>query len=196
MQGIRTPDRSPSYLVASALGLALAVHAALLLALTLPVSAPPDAGEYVVPYIAVDAQGCSLWDCFPRPRSLHYAPDRTRVSQVRPAALASDAPAFSPSLIAAKALRLPPPSQELSLSFSSRPRALELWVRVSATGAVEEIKVLRSSGYYQLDDLAVANALKRWRFAPAREDKRAVESALIVSVEFGVWDAFAPPVVY
>ncbi|QWP77553.1 TonB family protein [Lysobacter sp. K5869] len=194
MQGIRTPDPHPNYLIAGALGLALSVHAALLLALTLPVRAPADADASFVPYVGVDPQGCALWDCIPRPNFLHYAPERTRIGEVRPAALADDAAPPSPSLIPAKALRLPAPSQALSLSFSARPRTLELWVRVSANGAVREIKVLRSSGYYELDDLAVANALKRWRFTPAFEDRRAVESAVLVSVEFGIFDVLRPPV--
>jgi periplasmic protein TonB len=58
-----------------------------------------------------------------------------------------------------------------------------LQVRVSATGAVEEVWVERSSGHGVLDQAALA-AVKRWRFRPARAGVRSVAGLARVPIEF------------
>ncbi len=56
---------------------------------------------------------------------------------------------------------------------------------VSASGRVEQVKIVRSSGYRVLDKAAV-KALKRWRFAPARKGGRVVPWWVEVPVVFNL----------
>ncbi|WP_242107199.1 TonB family protein [Luteimonas aquatica] len=179
MQGITLPDRQPNYPAACMVGLVASFHAALLLAITLPVHAPAGTAaseETIVGYAVLP------------PRILFYAPDRTRVGEVRPVPLPGEEPASPLPRTPPKGLSLPAPSEALSISFSVRPRPLELWIHVSATGSAREVRVVQSSGFHELDEMAIANAMKHWRFTPAHEGRSAVESAVLVSVEFGTWD--------
>jgi periplasmic protein TonB len=56
-------------------------------------------------------------------------------------------------------------------------------IHVSAQGVSEQVKVVKSSGHKILDESA-ANALKKWRFIPSRQDNKAVADTIIISVVF------------
>lgn len=58
-----------------------------------------------------------------------------------------------------------------------------LKVRVTTEGESEAVLVYRSSGSSRLDDAALA-AVRRWRFVPAKRGTEAVESWVLVPIEF------------
>jgi protein TonB len=58
-----------------------------------------------------------------------------------------------------------------------------LQVQVTTEGSARDISVLHSSGSDALDEAAL-DAVKRWRFVPARRGDEIVEAKVIVPVEF------------
>ena len=63
-----------------------------------------------------------------------------------------------------------------------------LRVLVDNQGRSKEVEINRSSGSDALDR-AAAEAIKRWRFYPARHGDKVVESWLRVPIEFRLDDA-------
>ncbi len=63
-----------------------------------------------------------------------------------------------------------------------------LQVTVSVTGSVLQVKVHRSSGYTALDRAAV-NAVRHWKFVPARTGNTVREADVIIPVNFSLEDA-------
>jgi protein TonB len=71
---------------------------------------------------------------------------------------------------------------------SARRRGIEgtvlLKMRITAQGRVENVQVVRSAGYPDLDESAM-EAVRRWRFEPARRNGAAVaEDAVLLPVVF------------
>jgi protein TonB len=71
---------------------------------------------------------------------------------------------------------------------SARRRGIEgtvlLKMRITAQGRVEDIQVVRSAGYPELDESAI-EAVRRWRFEPARRNGTpVVEDAVLLPVVF------------
>lgn len=60
-----------------------------------------------------------------------------------------------------------------------------LKVRVSADGNALDVDVKQSSGYPRLDT-AAREAVQRWRFVPARRGDEAVESSVVVPINFSL----------
>lgn len=58
-----------------------------------------------------------------------------------------------------------------------------LRVLVTTDGLPGSIEVARSSGSERLDD-AARNAVRRWRFVPARQGERAIEASVLVPIIF------------
>jgi protein TonB len=58
-----------------------------------------------------------------------------------------------------------------------------LRVRVSAQGTSLSVEIKQSSGYARLDE-AARSAVERWRFIPARQGTEAVESSVLVPLNF------------
>ena len=58
-----------------------------------------------------------------------------------------------------------------------------LRVRVDAAGNVEGIELHKSSGSDRLDRAAL-EAVRRWRFVPARQGDRAVAGVALVPIHF------------
>jgi protein TonB len=58
-----------------------------------------------------------------------------------------------------------------------------LRVRVSAQGASLAVEIKQSSGFTRLDEAARA-AVEKWRFIPARQGGEAVESSVLVPLNF------------
>ncbi|MGO1072891.1 energy transducer TonB [Lysobacter sp. CA199] len=163
---------------------AVSLHAALLLALTLPVVASIQHGdEFFVPY---DEHWC-YYECqllseLESPY-YHYAADGVTVRSVTAVPLETENSTALPE-IAASADRLTAPVDPYTRTFDERARTVELQILVSATGAVLAVDVLRSSGDSDLDRQARTNAWERWRFKPAFDGGRAVPSSVIVAIEF------------
>ena len=71
---------------------------------------------------------------------------------------------------------------------SARRRGIEgtvlLKMRITAQGRVEDVQVVRSAGYPDLDESAI-EAVRRWRFEPARRNGEPVaEDAVLLPVVF------------
>jgi protein TonB len=60
-----------------------------------------------------------------------------------------------------------------------------LQVHVTADGRAEQVTVSRSSGFARLDAAAV-EAVRRWRFVPARQGVRAVDGWVLVPINFSL----------
>lgn len=58
-----------------------------------------------------------------------------------------------------------------------------LRVRVSAQGTSRSVEIKQSSGFSRLDEAARA-AVEQWRFIPARQGSEAVESSVLVPLNF------------
>jgi protein TonB len=61
--------------------------------------------------------------------------------------------------------------------------AVVLAVVVAADGSVEKISPVKSSGFQDLDEAAVASVMN-WRFVPATKDGKATEGSTLVQVMF------------
>jgi len=72
----------------------------------------------------------------------------------------------------------PPASRRLS-----EEGTVALRVRVSAEGATLAVELRKSSGYPRLDEAAL-DAVRRWRFVPARQGAEAIESWVAVPIAF------------
>lgn len=60
-----------------------------------------------------------------------------------------------------------------------------LRVAVSAEGLAERVEIKQSSGFRRLDEAARA-AVERWRFVPARRGATAIESSVLVPLQFNL----------
>jgi len=67
-----------------------------------------------------------------------------------------------------------------------------LGVTISATGAPADIKIVKSSGFAELDAAAVA-AVRKWSFEPARRDGVPIEATVNLPVNFKLKAADAAP---
>lgn len=70
----------------------------------------------------------------------------------------------------------------LSRSLREQGKVL-LRIRVSAQGQAEAVDLQRSSGYTRLDEAAL-QAVRAWRFVPARRGDEAVPAWVVVPIEF------------
>ena len=58
-------------------------------------------------------------------------------------------------------------------------------VLVSASGAAEDVQIEKSSGSDRLDNAAV-NAVKRWRFIPAKKNNQPLSAYVLVPIKFSL----------
>ncbi|ALN90950.1 tonB family C-terminal domain protein [Lysobacter gummosus] len=187
MNATADPDAYWSPLRIGAISGALCLHTALLLALTLPVVVPNKAGEdFFVLYQSEQCVGMGL--CIPPMfRDLpyyRYDKNGVKIKTVTAVPLLEDGRAGVLPDIMAKAERLPVPVDTVVRYFDSRPRTVELQILIAATGAILEVKVVRSSGDADVDRKARFNAWENWRFKPAFDGGQAVESSVRVAIEF------------
>jgi protein TonB len=62
-----------------------------------------------------------------------------------------------------------------------------LLVQVTAQGLAEKVEIQTSSGYLRLDSAAL-EAVKRWRFVPARRGDEAIAASVVVPIVFRLGD--------
>ena len=62
-----------------------------------------------------------------------------------------------------------------------------LVVRVTAQGHAEQIQIKQSSGHPRLDEAAL-NALRQWRFVPARRGEEPIAASVVVPIVFRLGD--------
>ena len=105
-----------------------------------------------------------------------------------PAALAVSAPpgpAVEPPRFDLAYLRNPPPSYPSASKRVREQGRVILRVLVTPEGAADAIEVRTSSGFERLDRAAI-DAVKRWRFSPARRGAEAVAAYALVPVLFSL----------
>jgi protein TonB len=107
-------------------------------------------------------------------------PERT-VAAPEPAN--AGAAALPPASFSAAYLRSPAPSYPLASRRAGEQGTVTLRVRVSPDGLATRVAVERSSGSPHLDAAAL-EAVKAWRFTPARRGADAVESWMLVPIVF------------
>ena len=76
----------------------------------------------------------------------------------------------------------PPPYPPMSRRLGEEGRVI-VRVALDALGKVVEVGLERSSGHRRLDRAAV-DAVRAWRFEPARSGGRAVAASVLVPVDF------------
>jgi periplasmic protein TonB len=193
------------------LSIALLIHAAALLLLSLP-------GEIVVapqlppaePMVAIPIMPVTPVKTFEVP-DLPVPPQRQRqvatapVQDARPvvdiAAIplpVEQAPAFEPGPGERFEVSLPPAPAQVALRFAPPPpypkpalRAgnegtVTLRVLVGVDGSPRRVEVEQSSGYRALDRAAADQVLQRWRFAPATRGGQAVEAWALIPIDFHI----------
>ena len=117
-----------------------------------------------------------------------------QVAAPAPAAVATAPAVFAP---AAAALAVEPPRFDIAYLRNPAPayptvsrrmkehgRVL-LHVLVSAAGEAQQVEIRTSSGFERLDHAAI-DAVRRWRFAPARRGAEAVAGWALVPVNFSL----------
>lgn len=111
--------------------------------------------------------------------------EQTRpVEPFRPAAMpAQQELPVSPPLFSAAYLRNPPPRYPLAARRNGDQGTVMLRVLVSTEGSPLKVEVDRTSGFAPLD-VAAAEAVRNWRFVPARRGERNIEDWVRVPIVF------------
>ena len=91
-------------------------------------------------------------------------------------------PETPPSFRAAY-LRNPEPAYPTPSRRLGEQGTVQLRVLVSADGHATHVDIHRSSGFPRLDE-AAAQAVREWRFVPAKRGATAVEAQVIVPIVF------------
>ena len=99
-----------------------------------------------------------------------------------PPPAAEPAPVIPPNFLAAY-LDNPAPAYPASSKRLGETGTVLLRVLVDERGRAESVDVATSSGFERLDRAAI-DAVRRWKFVPARQGDRAVKAAVIVPLEF------------
>ena len=141
---------------------------------------PPPKIEQLPPYIP------------PPEVNLTYTPDAptTAISQVQTKVKVAP-PKPAPVVVAAKMdPRHPnarPPYPPMSIRLQEEGSLiLALWVKED--GRVGDAKVDQSSGFPRLDEAATREALRSWRFVPAKENGKAIGSWMRIKFTFRLED--------
>jgi len=144
-----------------------------------PVKAPPELQDRKGTPVAVMSEPREMKStAFPgEPAGV---PERTVAA---PEPTNAGAVAGPPTRSSAAYLRNPAPSYPLASRRAGEQGTVTLRVRVSPDGIATRVAVERSSGSPHLDAAAL-EAVKAWRFTPARRGADAVESWMLVPIVF------------
>ncbi len=110
------------------------------------------------------------------------------VQQLKPAPAKAEiapAPVEAPKFNAAY-LSNPAPVYPRRSRMLEEEGIVKLQVHVSAEGNALAVQLFKSSGFSRLDDAAL-NAVKSWRFVPAKRGDQSIEGWVIVPVSFKLW---------
>ena len=86
-----------------------------------------------------------------------------------------------PSL--ADSIRNPDPEYPAASQARGEQGVVTVLLRIAASGSVEEVEVIRGSGYPVLDE-AAKHAVRRWRFRPATRDGLAIPGTIRTAIHF------------
>lgn len=100
-----------------------------------------------------------------------------------PVAAPAPAPVVTQARFDADYLNNPAPVYPLTSRMMKEQGTVLLLVNVSALGDAERVQVHQSSGRSRLDEAAL-EAVRRWRFVPARRGTQAVAASVIVPIVF------------
>lgn len=119
----------------------------------------------------------------PRPKPAPpIAPAPTPPRSAPAADTAKEAPVTPPNILAAYQDNPPPAYPMRSRRLGEEGQVL-LRVHITSAGHVDQISVQRSCGHERLDDAAV-EAVRAWRFAPARRGEQPVAAWVLVPIQF------------
>lgn len=99
-----------------------------------------------------------------------------------PAPPAAPAPIVPPNFVAAY-LDNPPPAYPTSAKRLGETGTVMLRVLVNALGRPDKVEVERSSGYSRLDRAAL-DAVRKWKFVPAKQGDQAISAWVLVPLNF------------
>lgn len=105
-----------------------------------------------------------------------------KTSEAQPAPTPAPAPVSAPRFDAAYLSNPAPAYPPLSRRMEEEGKVL-LRVHVTPEGTASEVNIARSSGFTRLDD-AAQNAVRRWRFVPAKQGDKAVAAWVNVPIAF------------
>lgn len=149
-----------------------------------PLAQPP---RPVAPPIPAVAEPAPLRAAVAHPESTEPAPVAAPAATPTPIAAAPAAPVFAPTppRFDAAYLNNPAPAYPpLARRMGEQGRVL-LRVLVSTVGAADRIELKQGSGSPRLDDAAL-EAVRRWRFVPARQGGEAVAAWVLVPISFNL----------
>lgn len=92
------------------------------------------------------------------------------------------APITPPNFVAAY-LDNPPPAYPASSKRFGETGIVTLRVQVSAQGRAESVEIAQSSGFARLDRAAL-DAVRRWKFIPAKQGDQPVAAVVLVPLNF------------
>jgi protein TonB len=87
--------------------------------------------------------------------------------------------------VAASYLDNPPPRYPEKARLRKQEGTVLLDVRISTDGTSEDVRVLSSSGYALLDRAAL-EAVRQWRFVPAKRGSQLIEANVEVPIKFQI----------
>ncbi len=148
-----------------------------------PVQAPPKLAPPAVraPVPRKPAARATVRKVEPQP-PLQIAPPQAQVAEARTHAPRA-VPAVTEARFDADYLNNPPPVYPAMSQRKGEQGKVLLLVQVSAQGTAERVEIRASSGHLLLDSAAL-EAVKRWRFVPARHGDRAVAASVVVPIVF------------
>ena len=115
--------------------------------------------------------------------ALTVAPPAAAGSAEPPAALIAASAPLVAARFDADYLRNPRPVYPAASRRLGEEGRVLLRIRVSTQGLPLAVEIKQSSGFQRLDEAARA-AVERWRFIPARQGSEAVESSVLVPLQF------------
>ncbi|MEJ2609268.1 MAG: energy transducer TonB [Candidatus Thiodiazotropha sp.] len=115
-------------------------------------------------------------------KSLPEAPVLTEARSTKSAA--EPAPITQPRFNAAY-LSNPAPAYPSKSRYWDEEGKVLLKVQVSASGEAMQVLLHKSSGFKRLDQAAL-NAVRAWKFIPARQDRKAVAAWVVIPIEFSL----------
>ena len=104
------------------------------------------------------------------------------VAPVAPAPSASPAP-VTPPIFNADYLKNPPPAYPAVARRQGQQGRVILRVLVNAAGGADQVEIRKGTGYSMLDAAAL-EAVRRWRFVPARQGDQPVAAWVLVPITF------------
>ena len=151
------------------------------------VQAPPPKPEPIKPkhesrLISTPLPSASPMQTPPQPVHEEPVVDSTPPAPPAPPAPAAAAPITPPNFVAAYLDNPAPEYPRLSRRLKESGTVL-LRVRVSAEGRSAQVELSHGSGYDRLDQSAI-EAVRQWRFVPAKQGGQALAAWVIVPINF------------